>query len=259
MKKTYPENLCNFIKQFKKPLLAYSGGADSTYLLYVLKSCLSDFICVELIMPNSVDEDLKNCEKTEKLLTFPIEKISYNPLLCEDFRKNTKDRCYFCKKGMFEILKEYALKNNCDVIFDGTNFDDLNKFRPGLKAKEEMGIISPLAQNHIGKEFVLNELKVLNLPQSHSNSCYATRIPYDNEISPEKLNLIKLCENFILNLGVTNVRCVLCENSVKIDVPKNELNIIFNKKEKIVETFKLYGIKTTSLDLEGFISGKQDR
>ena len=251
--------LCDFIKKYNKPLLAFSGGSDSTYLLYKMKENCKDFTAASLLMPNSVTRDLKNIYNIEEILGVKVLKRDFNPLDIKEFRENSKLRCFYCKTHVCSVLKEIARKENCDAIFDGTNVDDLKVYRPGLKAKEDGGVISPLALCGINKEKVLKELKKLGLPYKPSDSCYATRIAYNEEITLEKLETVKFCENFILDLGISRVRCRLNEGNITIDVPKAEGALVFEKRDLLTDTFRKRGIKTISLDLEGLVSGKQDR
>lgn len=247
------------LTKYKKPLLAFSGGSDSTYLLYKMKEYCQDFLAASLIMQSSVTRDVKNIYNMEEILGVKVLKKEFNPLEIKEFRENSKLRCFYCKTHVCSVLNEIAQKENCDVIFDGTNIDDLKVYRPGLKAKEDGGVISPLALCGINKETVLKELKNIGLPYKASDSCYATRVAYNEEITLDKLNLIKYCEDFILELGATSVRCRLSLGNITVDVPKGEENIIFDNREKIVEVFREKGVKTISLDLEGFVSGKGDR
>ncbi len=247
------------LSKYKKPLLAFSGGSDSTYLLVKMKEICNDFVAVTLVMPNSPTRDLENICNIEKILDVKIVKIDFNPISIKEFRENPKDRCYFCKACVFETLKKIGEEKGCDVLFDGTNADDLNVYRPGMKAKEEAGVISPLSLCGINKKIVFEELKNQGLPYKPSDSCYATRVEYNEEITLDKLNLIRFCEDFILKLGISSVRCRLSSRNITVDVPKEEQSIIFGNRDKIVEAFRDKGVKTLSLDLEGFISGKQDR
>ena len=224
-----------------------------------MKENCKDFVVASLIMPNSATRDVENIYTIEKKLGINVVKKEFNPLEIKEFTENPKDRCYYCKTCVAKVLKEVAKKYGCDVIFDGTNSDDLKAYRPGLKAKDEAGVISPLALCNIDKATVLSELKKLNLPYKASDSCYATRVAYNEEITLEKLNLIKFCENFILDFGVRSVRCRLSSGNITVDVPKDEINIVFENREKIVKVFRDRGVKTVSLDLEGFVSGKGDR
>ncbi len=251
--------LFELLKKYNKPLLCFSGGSDSTYLLYKMKEYCQDFLAASLIMPNSVTRDVENIYNIEKILGINVIKKDFNPMEIKEFRENPKDRCYYCKTGVCIAMKKIAEENKCDVIFDGTNVDDLKVYRPGMKAKENAGVLSPLALCNIDKKKVLSELKSLKLPYKVSDSCYATRILYNEEITLDKLNLIRFCEDFIRELGATSVRCRLSNGNITVDVPKGEENIIFDNREKIVEVFRDKGVKTVSLDLEGFVSGKQDR
>lgn len=243
--------------QNKKPLLAFSGGSDSLYLLYKLIENNIDFMTVSCIGPNTCEGDIEIIKKAEEFFNIHIEKINYNPLDNKDFVINTKDRCYYCKKSMFQAISDYFKTTDCNMIIDGTNGDDKNSFRPGKVALKEYNIFSPLEELNINKKEIMAYLENKELKTTGSNSCYATRIPYKEEITKEKLDFIKKSEEFILNLGISSVRCVKINNLIKIDVNYDEAHIILEHRDKIVDFFpkNMY----ITLDLEGFYSGKGDK
>lgn len=250
-------NLNIYLKKYKKPLLAFSGGADSTFLLYKMKEICSDFLCVALIMPNTSSGDLDRIDRTGE--NIPVAKIPFSPLDIKEFADNSEDRCYFCKKAMFECLSDYAEKNGCDAVFDGTNASDRGAYRPGMRAKEEAGILSPLLDCGITKDMVLRELEKMNISSGISDSCYATRIAYGEKITMEKLNIIRKTENYLKSLGLSVCRASLMGNLMRIDVPFEEGKTVFDHREEIVGFVRNLGINYVTLDLEGFVSGKQDR
>lgn len=247
------KNLDLLLKKYRNPLLAFSGGADSTFLYLKMKENCLKFTPVSLIMPNTSQNDLENIRKYETI------KINFSPLGIKEFRENSKERCYFCKKAIFSELNRLKEKYNCDAVFDGTNRDDRNFFRPGAKAKEEMGIVSPLAECGISKKEILEELKKRGYEYFKSDSCYATRIAYGEEITEKKLTAVKETEIFLHKIGINICRASLTGNLMRIDVPEEEQEKIFAERKKIVSFVRNSGINFVTLDLEGYVSGKQDR
>ncbi|MBQ0105087.1 MAG: TIGR00268 family protein, partial [Armatimonadetes bacterium] len=174
-----------YLPRFRKPLIAFSGGSDSTYLFMKVRELCRDYVCVSLIMPNSPQRDMDRINE----FSGKIIKTEYNPLIIPEFAENTEDRCYFCKKNMFSILNRIKEAEGCDCIFDGTNGSDQGSYRPGRRAGEEAGVLSPLLICGITKDMIRKETE--NLFPPVSDSCYATRIPYSDRITPEKIDIIK--------------------------------------------------------------------
>lgn len=238
--------------------LAFSGGIDSALLLYICKNMNITAITFESIFQteDEINEAKIFCRnfkiKHEIIKTFPLKdkKIINNP----------KDRCYFCKKIFFEKLKVFAKENNLKYIIDGTNFDDLKTYRPGLKALKEMEIISPFAEHKITKQEIREYAKNIGLSihNKPSTPCIATRFPYNTILTEEKIEIVKQCEKLLKDNGLLSVRVRLHNEIARIEIEKEKFNDFLIIKDNIISKFKELGIKYVTLDLEGLRSGSMD-
>ena len=186
--------------------------------------------------------------------------ITINEFENEAILKNPIDRCYQCKKSLFVNLTEFAKENNLKYVVDGTNGDDFNTYRPGVKALKELGVISPLAKLGITKDEVRFMAKKLGISVASRPSapCMATRLPYNTDINIELLERIDKGEEFIRELGFTVVRLRLHKDVVRIEVMKEDLSKILQYSDKIIHYLKDLGFVYITLDLEGFRSGSMD-
>lgn len=190
---------------------------------------------------------------------FQYREFPYNPLNITEFKENHKDRCYHCKKTLMTKVKEIAKENGFDIVLDGKNSDDLKVYRPGNKATDEIGIISPLAELEFDKQTIRNEahnlkIKIWNKP---SNSCLATRFPYNTTLTEEDLKKVELSEEMIKSLGIKKVRVRVHNEIARIEVPKEDFKIIL-QNEDIIYKIKDLGFRFVTLDLFGLQSGSFD-
>ena len=192
--------LINDLKEMKKVVIAYSGGVDSNFLLKVAKDTLGEnvvAITISAMMHSS--REIKEAVNYTK--EYNVNHILYNidNLDLQEFIENGPLRCYHCKKFIFSKIKEIASEHNIKYILDGTNLSDLDDYRPGLKALEELNIVSPLKNAKLTKEEIRVLSKELNLAtyKKPSFSCLATRIPVGDKITKEKLEMIEEGENFL--------------------------------------------------------------
>jgi len=255
------EILKDFVKKYNYPLIAFSGGVDSTLLVAVCKEVFGDkFKAVIANVASLTDVDYNSHQEIKKLLDINIIEIAPDQFSVPEFKNNTKDRCYYCKQAVFTAIKGLAKDLGCDVIFDGTNADDGKGYRPGIKATEELGIVSPLKECNLTKQDVRELSKEYNLPTFNkpSESCFASRIPYNETITTEKINIIRTLENYLHEKGFTQVRCALHSDLLRVDVNKSQVADILTIKEELIEKAKGLGLRFVTLDLEGFRSGKFD-
>ena len=173
---------------------------------------------------------------------------------------NPKDRCYLCKKYLFGQILQFAAQKGITQILEGTNEEDLHKYRPGIRAIRELGIFSPLAAVGMTKEEVrtlANEygISVANRP---SAPCLATRFPYGTMLSLEALTKVEQAEQYLRALGFRNIRVRVYGEIVRIEVGNDQLMEAVAKRENINSYFKTLGYHYITLDLEGFRSGSMD-
>lgn len=242
-------------------LIAFSAGVDSTLILKIASKISKEKV-VACIFTSflSPKEDLILAREIAK--DYGIKLIEENV----DQRENTyimnndRERCYHCKKIIFSRLQELAKKLNLKYVVDGTNYDDLEVYRPGLKALKELGIKSPLAECKITKKEVRELASSLNISvaKKPSTPCLATRFPYDNKLPLDKFSMIEEGEKYLKEIGFDVVRIRLYGEITRIEIPILDFNKFFEKREEIITKLKEIGFVYINLDMEGFRSGSMD-
>lgn len=247
----------------KSVLVAYSGGADSTFLLKIAQEELKDRVLAVTL--KSEIHPLSEITVAKKMVQkFKVKHLIIDTeiLLNKEFINNPKERCYICKKELFSQIKEIAKKHNLNFIIDGSNNDDLDDYRPGMKAIRELKVRSPLQEALLTKDDIRLLSKEMDLPtwNKPSNSCLATRIPYGDKITLEKLKRIEQAEEFIHNLGIEQVRVRCHNNLARIEVREKDLIFLLKEdlRKRIITQFKKLGFVYITLDLQGYRSGSMN-
>lgn len=177
-----------------------------------------------------------------------------------EIHNNPIDRCYRCKKLLFQTLINYAKTQGFNYLIDGTNYDDLSSYRPGRKALEELGIHSPLLELKMSKAQIRTMAVQLGIASSNKPSapCLATRLPYGAKLDFDLLHRIDLGEYYIKSLGFYNVRLRLHQDILRIEIDKRDFLKLLEHQEAIITKLKELGFLYITLDLEGFRSGSMD-
>ncbi len=254
------ESLKKRLAKMGSGLVAYSGGVDSTFLLKVAKDVLKDkAIAVTATSEIYPSRELEEAKKNTKMLGVKHIIVSTNELDDPNFVSNTPERCYYCKKNLFSKLFELAKQHGLNYVIDGSNYDDVNYFRPGMRAASELGVKSPLKDAKLTKEEIRNLSKRMNLPtwDKPSFPCLATRFPYGSEITKEKLLRLDQAEEFLAKFGIRQLRVRDHDDIARIEVSKEGMHIFLNEdiSKKIVDRFKALGYTYICLDLLGYRRG----
>jgi len=249
------------IEVFRKKegiLVAFSGGVDSSVVAYLAFKALGDrSLAVTIdseVMPAS---ELHDAFTVASHIGIRHIIVREDMLSNEDFVKNPEERCYVCKKNTSLLLKSEAQKYGLPVIADGTNADDMNDFRPGMKAWHEEGFWSPLLELELGKEDtreIAREagLSIWNKP---SAACLASRIPYGTRITAAVLERIEVSEAYLHHLGFRQVRVRDYGNLARIEID-DAAKAVDLRKEILGELKKHY--KFVTIDLEGYRTGSMN-
>lgn len=257
------ENLQNYLKELKSVAVAFSSGVDSTFLLKVAKDMLKDKVIAVTAQSYSfpkreLNEAIDFCNK-ENIKHFICES---EELSIEGFAQNPKNRCYLCKKELFEKIKAIAQKNNIENIAEGSNLDDNGDYRPGLIAVAELGIKSPLRHCNLTKADIRSLSKYFNLPtwEKQSFACLSSRFVYGETITKEKLSMVDKAEQLLLDMGFHQVRVRIHGLMARIEVEPSEIELIIkdDNRQKITEEFKKYGFTYITLDLNGYRMGSMN-
>jgi uncharacterized protein len=186
--------------------------------------------------------------------------ISYDELQNPDFVKNDKNRCFHCRTELASNLIKLAKEKDIQTIVDGTNLDDLGDYRPGIAALQNNGIRSPLVESGLTKKDVRNTAKFIGLSvyDRPSNSCLASRIPWGQKVTAERLARIEVGEIFVKQLlGVHVVRVRDINGSAKIEIGQEELHLIRNLDFDVLsDKLKSIGFTSVSIDESGYSPGK---
>jgi uncharacterized protein len=255
------ELLKNNLKAYGKICIAYSGGVDSSFLLHVAHNVLGENTLAVLIdTPVLARRDRKEAIEALEKKGVRYEIVKENPFVSEEFCENDRLRCYYCKSLNFGTIVETAKRHGIKTVADGQNADDAHATdRPGTKAAEELGVVSPLLDCGFTKEDIRFYSKQFGLPthDKPSNACLATRLPFGFGITQERLKVVEAAEETLRNRGMEGCRVRWHDSVARIEAPYHFFDKILNTKE-IVEEIKALGFKYVTLDLEGFRSGSMN-
>lgn len=243
-------------------LVAFSGGADSTFLL---KSAVDTLGCEKVVAATAISEifpyeDLDEAMEIAKSLGVRHIVLTSAEMENEDFIANSPERCYICKKGRFAELLKLREQLGLACIVEGSNMDDASDFRPGEKALKELGIRSPLREAGLYKSEIREVSKSMGLPtwDHPSNACLATRLPYGMAITHDRLMMVHEAEKALHCYGFTQLRVRHHGDVARIEVQESEIGDVIKYRDEIVERLKKIGFAYVALDLAGFRSGSMN-
>ncbi len=257
------QRLKDILKEAGSGAVAYSGGVDSTFLIKVAHDVLGDSVIA--VTARSSTYPIREYNEAKKYIEeFGAKHITIvsEELEIEGFSKNPVNRCYFCKTELFTKVREEANKFGFKHVFDGSNFDDIGDFRPGMKAAMEQGVISPLKLAELTKNDIRELSKQLNIPtwNKPSFACLSSRFPYGKEITVEKLSMVDKAEQFLMDMGFKQLRVRHHDEIARIEVDPDERVHFFDLEimDKIGAEFKKIGFKYVTLDIIGYRTGSMN-
>ena len=243
-------------------MLAFSGGVDSTYLLHEARKMLGDKAMAVTMNLASVPERevadaIDFCQKEgirQKVISMDQFKI-------EGFAENPENRCYLCKHFLFSTLKKLAVEEGFDYVIDGTNLNDASQYRPGLKALAELDIKSPLRYAELYKADIRELSREVGLPtwSKPSFACMATRFPYGQTITADKLSMVEKAEDYLFSKGFKQFRVRLHDgNMARIEVLPEDFLKLFGIHNEVTRIFKNLGFTYVTMDFVGYRMGSMD-
>ncbi len=255
--------LARTIKKYEKIAIAFSGGVDSSFLSAMAKKHCPSVLAITVTSEFQSQKEADNAVSMARALSLCHLTVHARVLDDPKIVENTRDRCYFCKKALFSLLKTTALAHGFHTIAHGANLDDLNDYRPGFRAAREMGVIAPLIEAELTKAEIRTFSRDLGLGtwDMPSQSCLATRIPYGDKLSKDKLAMVENGENVLFDLGFRSGR-IRCHGEVaRIELAPKDLDLLLEEKMRraLVGKIKQAGFKYVSADLEGYVRGSMNR
>lgn len=245
-------------------VLAFSGGVDSALLLYLLSRAAKEtgkhVYAVTFQTALHPQADLSYARQSARSLGIECHVLKVNELEDPKILENPPDRCYYCKKMLYEKLLDFAKKRQVSHVLEGSNRDDLDVYRPGIKAVQELGIASPLAQCKITKSQVRQMAGEygLSCASRPSAPCLATRLPYHTPLDMQLLARIDQGEQFLKDLGFGNVRIRVHKDIARIETDPEQFSLFLQNRREIVRRLQTLELPYLTLDLEGFRSGSMD-
>jgi uncharacterized protein len=246
------------IKSFNKVLVAFSGGVDSTYLLAVAHQALGENCRAVMARGPMVSlQEEKEALALVKQYNFSIEVLDLDVLALEEFRNNLPNRCYYCKKKLFELFLDLSQRSDDSVVIEGTNASDASDYRPGRIALQELGIISPLLEVGLTKAEIRSLSRQRNLPtwNKPSMACLASRVPYGDPITAELLQRIAQAEEILHQKGYLECRVRVHGDIARIEVPQADFSKFVRECSEITPPLLRLGFHFVTLDLSGLCSG----
>jgi uncharacterized protein len=243
--------------------VAFSGGVDSSFLLYAAREALSgNLIAVTARSLSYPKREIDAAAQLAQKLGVKHIFVDSEELEIEGFSQNPANRCYLCKSELFQKILAASARHGIACVAEGTNADDDGDYRPGLRAVKELGILSPLANAGFTKAEIRALSKEFGLPtwNRQNFACLASRFPYGETITPERLKMLDKAEQFLLNLGFNQLRVRFHGNLARIETDEAGFALFADKtlREQVHGYLRALGFTYISLDLQGYRMGSMN-
>lgn len=240
--------------------VCFSGGIDSTLVLAASVRAGVETVALLGVSPSLAAAERADAHRIAGQIGARVEEVETNEIELEGYRKNAGDRCYYCKSALYDTVQALAATRNSDeVIFVGTQIDDLGEHRPGLQAARERGVVAPLVDAGFNKADVRALAREWNLSNADKPAapCLASRVPVGTEVTPERLAQIEAVEDFLRVHDIWPARARWHEAVVRLEIPPAMFERVVTEplREELRRACRKAGFRFVALDLGGLQSG----
>jgi pyridinium-3,5-biscarboxylic acid mononucleotide sulfurtransferase len=248
------------LSEMPSAIIAFSGGVDSAYLAWAATDVLGDrALCITADSPSYSAHHRELALRVAREFGLRHEVIATDEIDRLDYRANPENRCYFCKHELYTHLSRIARERGIAQVLDGTNADDRGDYRPGRRAAREFGVRSPLDEAGLTKNEIRELSRVAGLPvwDEPASACLSSRIPYHNEVTPEKLRQIERGEEALHALGFRVCRVRHYDAVARVELAQEDLARAFEPAvhDAILHELQAVGYESVTIDPKGYRTG----
>lgn len=263
MSSSKTKSLVRVLSQYQPGAVAFSGGVDSTLLLYLAREAWSDPpLALTFISPLLTVAEKERVLKLADHLRVSVQWVKTTEYLDNQFKKNTPTRCYYCKRSRFRQARPLLNQKKIRFLLDGTNADDLQTYRPGIRASREAKVISPFALFNWTKKEIRRASRDLGLPtwDQPSSPCLATRVAYGQPLTLPLLKRLAQGEEVLFRMGFGESRLRVHSSLVRIEVSEADFGLVLDRRNRhrLMDNLTALGFHYITLDLKGYRSGSMD-
>jgi uncharacterized protein len=264
---TWAHQIRAYFLNYRGAIVAYSGGVDSGLLAYAAHLALGTRMMAVLAdSPSLCRREYQSALDFSRKHGIPLRVIQTREMENPDYRANPANRCYYCKQTLFQQIAQLrkpladALGESEWPIFYGVNLDDLGDFRPGIQAAQEASILAPFVELGMDKQAIRATCSYygLEIADKPAMPCLASRVPYGEPLTPEKLRQVEAAEDFLLGMGLRVFRVRHHGSTARIEVPAEDFALVLENRAAITRKFHELGFAYIALDLDGFRSGSMN-